>query len=554
MQRALASRFLVGAAVVAARLANPVPDVHADPNGIPLCTLAGDQLRPVIASDGQGGAVVAWHDQRPGAPAGGVIYAQRVDATGALLWTPGGVQLSTSGDVNDPVIAPDGGGGAYFAFGGQGTAPRAQHVNSAGAVQWGADGLTLSLATTQARELAIASDPLHGDLLVAWRQDNGNGGTSDVFAQRVSFGVIQWNPGGQAIANLSTSNEVLPAVVSDGAGGAVIAWIDATAGGVKIQGFKSNGTGAWSRFPLSTAANNMAPVIIRDGEGGTIVGWAEGGSLGNFMQRVSGLGTKLWSSAGIPLSTGGNTVNLLPDGFGGAIATWQDFRSGTNYNVYAQGVTSGGSQAWTANGAPVCTATQDQKLPQIVTDGAGGAIITWFDYRFNATGADIYAQRISPTGTAVWTPDGIPLCTAPDAQEYPTIASDGAGGAYVAWQDRRNGTDYDTYLQRVGGDASTLSVPPASGSALRLEAWPNPFSDRVQLDFALPFPARVREAVVDVSGRTVRDLGFVGLAGGAHELRWDGRTNGGRPAEEGIYFLRVTGPGIELARRVVRLQ
>src|SRR5882672_315131 len=111
MRRALAFRFLVCAAV-AAPFVGRAPDVAAEPNGIPACTAAGDQLRPVIVSDGLGGAIVAWHDERPGAAAGGVCYAQRVNASGAPQWTLDGVALSTTGDSNSPVIAPDPGNGA----------------------------------------------------------------------------------------------------------------------------------------------------------------------------------------------------------------------------------------------------------------------------------------------------------------------------------------------------------------------------------------------------------------------------------------------------------
>lgn len=550
MRRAPAFPLLVCAAIAASFAVRPSV-AAADPNGVPLCTAAGDQLRPVTVSDGLGGAIVVWHDERPGSPAGGVCYAQRVNAAGVPQWTLDGVALCTTGDVNDPVAVGDGGGGAYVAFGGQGSAPRLQWVNSAGAPQWGTDGLTLSSATTAARELTIARDFGGGaDLLVAWRQDNV--ASSDIFGQKVSAtGVLQWNPGGQALETLS-DNETLPAIVSDGAGGAVLAYVT-SAGGVRAMGFKSNGTGQWSRTPLSTTANNMGLSIVPDGTGGAIIGWGGGGS---FVQRVSSIGIKEWNptSTGVSLSAGGNMTNLLGDGIGGATAVWQDFRSGTNYNIYVQRVRGDGVQLWGVGGTAVCEATQDQKLPQLASDGSNGSIITWFDYRFsNATGADIYAQHIDATSAAQWVADGIPLCTAPDAQEYPTTASDGAGGAFVAWQDHRSGTNYDIYLQRVTPSGATLAVPGADGSTTALAAWPNPFSDRVELDFALPSPARVRETVVDVAGRTVRDLGSAALGGGAHQLRWDGRTNAGRCAEQGIYFLRVTGPGLALSRRVVRL-
>jgi flagellar hook capping protein FlgD len=540
--------FLFAAAFLAGAF-----EASADPDSFPVCTAAGDQTMPVIVPDGFSGAVIVWHDLRPGSPGGGVCYAQRVDSTGAPMWGQDGVQLFTTGDINDPVAVGDGVGGAYVAFGGQGNAPRAQYINFGGALQWGPDGVTLSTATTQARELAITGSS--GEVIVAWRQDNGTAGSSDIFGQKLDFfGTLQWNPGGQALET-TTNNEMLPAMISDGAGGMILAYVDATANAVKVMGIKSNGTGAWSRVPVSASANNTVPSIVSDGAGGAIVGWAGGGS---YVQRVSDVGTREWSpgSTGVLLSTGGHQTFLLPGVASSAIAVWEDFRSGTNYNIYAQGLLSNGASAWTANGVEVCAATQDQRLPQIVTDGAGGAIITWYDYRTsNATGTDIYAQRIASVGGASqWLADGIPLCTAPDNQEYPTITSDKEGGAWVAWQDHRNGTDYDIYLQRVHGDATTLAVPPASISAASsVRAWPNPFSARVQMPFTLPAPAQVRLSVIDVGGRLVRDLGTSWIGAGAHELQWDGTTSSGSRAAPGLYFLRVNGAGVALSRSVVHV-
>jgi hypothetical protein len=46
---------------------------------------------------------------------------------------------------------------------------------------------------------------------------------------------------------------------------------------------------------------------------------------------------------------------------------------------------------------PFCTAASTQKSPTIVTDGAGGAIVTWSDYR-SGSYSDIYAQRVRANG------------------------------------------------------------------------------------------------------------------------------------------------------------
>lgn len=43
-----------------------------------------------------------------------------------------------------------------------------------------------------------------------------------------------------------------------------------------------------------------------------------------------------------------------------------------------------------------------------------------------------------------WTTDGVPVCTSIGAQDAPRLISDGAGGVIVTWADRR-GINYDIY-------------------------------------------------------------------------------------------------------------
>ena len=74
----------------------------------------------------------------------------------------------------------------------------------------------------------------------------------------------------------------------------------------------------------------------------------------------------------------------------------------------------------------LCTAANDQGPPMIVSDGAGGAIVTWEDFR-SGTNWDIYAQRVSAAGVPQWTANGVALCTAANTQGSPMIVSDGAG-------------------------------------------------------------------------------------------------------------------------------
>src|SRR5262245_56317397 len=149
------------------------------------------------------------------------------------------------------------------------------------------------------------------------------------------------------------------------------------------------------------------------------------------------------------------SIKMIPDGTGGVILVWQDRRAGSNYDIYAQRLDAAGHELWTASGLAVCTAVSDQSSPALTSDGAGGAIFTWYDYRSSAF-PDIYAQRISAGGTPQWTPNGVPICTASWEQYNPVLTSDGVGGAIITWFDYRNGATSDIYAQRVNAIGAAL--------------------------------------------------------------------------------------------------
>src|SRR5215470_7793344 len=105
----------------------------------------------------------------------------------------------------------------------------------------------------------------------------------------------------------------------------------------------------------------------------------------------------------------------------------------------------------TNNGTQVCAQAGTQTAIRAIPDGTGGTIITWQDSRKN--GYDIYAQRLNSVGVPQWAPNGIPVCQAPSTQQDPVLVSDGAGGALIAWTDYRTGSA-DIYMQRLGSNGA----------------------------------------------------------------------------------------------------
>jgi hypothetical protein len=158
------------------------------------------------------------------------------------------------------------------------------------------------------------------------------------------------------------------------------------------------------------------------------------------------------------LSTSEFAPVIVSDGAGGAIIAWEDYRNGSqNVDIYAQRVDAFGDTLWHANGVPICSDLNKQSYPRICSDGAKGAIIAWTDYR-GGGGADIYAQRVDSSGVPMWATDGIIISAAALAQEFsgtfPQICSDGSGGAIIIWMDRRNQPppNWDVYAQKVNAN------------------------------------------------------------------------------------------------------
>lgn len=223
--------------------------------------------------------------------------------------------------------------------------------------------------------------------------------------------------------------------------------------------------GAWPddpevNVPICTADGTQEhPRIITDGAGGAIIVWQDIASLSSdvYAQRVDARGIVRWVTDGVAICLEkGNQwfPNLVYDDSGGAIIAWWDERSG-NMDIYAQRINGDGAVQWQPGGVPICAAPKAQLEFNMVSDGAGGAIIAWHDYRAESSTPYIYAQRIDASGNTLWERDGVIIAGQIGHQKYPALAGDGTGGAIIAWQDWRDGKG-DIYGQRIGADGEIL--------------------------------------------------------------------------------------------------
>jgi len=275
-------------------------------------------------------------------------------------------------------------------------------------------------------------------------------------------GVVKWTANGNTICSATNSQEY-PEICPDGTGGAIITWQDYRSGNYDIycQRIDADGNIKWTtngKTICSAIGAQEFPSLYPDGTGGAIITWQDyrsGTNYDIYAQRIDADGNIKWITNGNTIcSAAGFQGNqeICHDGSGGAIIAWEDNRNG-NYDIYAQCIDADGNVRWIANGNTICSNdTKTQEHLEICSDGSGGAVIVWDDYRSGST-ADIYVQRIDLNGNVLWATNGNIISGATDAQEYPFLCSDGNGGAIIGWQDDRNG-DYNVYSQKVDANGN----------------------------------------------------------------------------------------------------
>lgn len=242
---------------------------------------------------------------------------------------------------------------------------------------------------------------------------------------------------------------------------------------------------------------------------------------------IASVGHAEWQPDGVPVATSTpyqTTQTMAPDGTGGVIVTWHEYRAATSYDVYAQRISTSGELLWTPGGVAISTVARDQSSPTIVSDGVGGAFITWVDDRSCCFSSDIFAQRIDASGAALWAQNGVAICTAVKAQVGAQVASDGTGGAIVVWEDGRvSGLNTGIFAQRLNaaGAAQWTANGVALCTAVNNQYLPKIVSDGASgaivtwTDFRIGGVSDIFAQRVDASGAVVWTANGVGLSGPA---------------------------------------
>ncbi len=415
----------LGGLLVTSSLVWSVPAAHAgwQFNGAPTSLSVYDQVGPALVSNGGGSVTSAWFDMGNGSP---TIRGRGITHYGDSMWDGStGIVAPVANIDIAPWTLPDGAGGM----------------------------------------IGVWNDYRNGNWDIYAQHFDGNGN----------------NLWGNGVALcLAVGDQTHPTLVTDGAGGAIVAWTDGrspTAGDIYVRRIDASGNPQWAAdgVALCTATGGQgSPRMIPDGFGGAVLVWGDfrAGDWDVYARRVDATGNPVWANDGIPIASTSQMeydYHIKGDGAGGALISWMtpnttmDPARGT---VHVTRIDILGNPHWPAP-ATLCDLEGDRVPTDMFPDGAAGAIVAWHDYR-SGSNADIYVSRVNSLGDTPWTPNGVAVCTAPGNQLDPVLASDGAGGVIVAWTDNRGGATADIYAARIDPTGTPMWIPngiPVSSAA-----------------------------------------------------------------------------------------
>jgi len=311
-------------------------------------------LRPMIAADGDGGAYIVWRGYPGASQSMSYIMIHRVAGDGTF---PTGWEevkpLSVVGYNSVPFVVPDDEGGAWVTWTGNNVC-RVTRVAADGAMAPGWGGNGIAIAEGKAPYCEPPAPDGQGGLLLAFTANMIPWVTgADIFVQKVNpDGSLEWPPytdfGGVKVS-AGQFHETVPSVVSDGLGGAFLAWEDARAGVDvsdnsmhEIYGAHVLASGAldpawpdyWLQLSSADTGFHQIPQVIADGAGGFYVAWHRTDVSGTGeaeirVVRVTADGelAPAWELGGVTLydvqGNSGALPRLASDGGNGAFVAWQ---------------------------------------------------------------------------------------------------------------------------------------------------------------------------------------------------------------------------------------
>jgi hypothetical protein len=421
---------------------------------------ATSQYASSVSSDRSGNFIVSWTDSRNG---NGDIYAQRYSNDSTPLGTnfkvnndqgssasqyASSVSSNGSGDFIVTWVDMRNGNADIFA----------QRYSDVGIKQ----GTNFKINDNQENvyhAYPAISAAINGDFVIIWQ--DWRTGNSDIFAQRYSSDGSAKGTNFKVNDDQGGSN---PSVSADGSGDVVITWTDSrnVNWAIYAQRYSSNGNVLGDNFKINDdfGENHFYPAICLDSEDDFVITWQVSGEVFNdndiYAQRFSNDGMSIGNNFVVNDDQGSvkqEHPSITSDSYGNFIVAWEDFRNGFA-DIFAQRYSMDGNKIGDNFKVNDNLERANHYFPVVSSDGSGNFVIIWIDERNGPS--DIYAQHYSSDGIALGANFKVNDDQVNVTQAFPCISVNPSGNFVITWEDYRNVSKSDIYVQCYSKDGESI--------------------------------------------------------------------------------------------------
>jgi len=227
-------------------------------------------------------------------------------------------------------------------------------------------------------------------------------------------------------------------------GEAIFVWSDTRYGMRNIFAHKINQDGEMVWGETGAVITDLPgrqedPVAITDGNGGAFIAWVDyrfdaQGDI--FIQHVDTNGDILLDPNGVALAQVEGkqiTINMCTDSLGGVFVTWQDKRGGIDDDIYGTHVSANHDIISQGTGVPIVVEGGNQNAKSIEYAGNNEAFIAWADFRQGAN-ADIYGQRLNVDMANNFEENGFQIAATDEQELKPRATYVTNETSFVAWK------------------------------------------------------------------------------------------------------------------------
>ncbi len=474
--------------------------------------IVGYGLLPELCSDSAGGCYITYEADNLGYPRH--LNLERLNRYGYKPWGTYRRILGVEPEQSAATLTEDGEGGVLVGYRDLWTDQlssyrervRVQRVDSGGNFLWGSTGALVSLSETNQAEQAIVSDGT-GGCIVAWLDSDTI--TYD-FHLRInminSSGVRVWGDSGKFLWDYGFQAPDKPPLVADGRGGCYIRF-----GVGLLQRFNELGSAYWATPILVPTNVRMMRVDILSNVclfGGKYIGYQNGELLFTVnLQKVDTSGTLLWDSLGVVLDT--INANNFPttwelvheDGY--STVCWPQ-RVGGLWDLRTQIVRFDGSTVFPFRGKAISRIPSNKGLVGAIPSDSSTSLFVWWDQRTNG---GTYAQRLDTLGGARWDTNDVAIGI--PGLSYLKATTDGSGGVILAG----SGENFSIGAQQLNSRGNLGHVIASikgnrdndlPEQLVLQQNYPNPFNGATIIKFHIPLGSKVKMRLYNILGEEMR--------------------------------------------------